>query len=111
MSRKVKRAKKEAKKAQKESKKAKKLALKARKKAEEVESQAMSTRSLIQKARDTAGAASKDVGMAEEARVRAMRWATSVGNNAQGIHSETRNAMEQAELLYDRADFCDHSLA
>ncbi|RJE26548.1 hypothetical protein PHISCL_01161 [Aspergillus sclerotialis] len=110
MSRKVKRAKKEAKKAQKEAVKAKKLALKAKKKAEKVESEAMSTRCLIQKARDTAGAASKDLGMAQEARVRTMRWATSVSNNAQGLRDDTRNALAEAELFYDRADFCDHSL-
>lgn len=110
MSRKVKWARQEAKKAQKEAVKAKKLAFKAKKKAEKVESEAISTRRLVQKARDTAGEASKDVGMAEEARVRAMRWATSVSNNAQGIRDETRDALAEAELFYDRAEFCDHSL-
>lgn len=110
LSKKVKRAKREAKKAQKEATKAKKLALKAKNKAEKVESEAISVRTVVQKARDMTSSASKDTDMAQEARVRAMRWATSVGNNSQGIRDQSRNVMAEAELIYEQADYCDHSL-
>lgn len=110
LSKKVKCAKQEAKKAKKEAARAKKLAFEAKNKAEEVESEAMSVRCLIQKAQDMQSLAFKDMETARNARVRAMRWATSVGNTSQGIRDQSKGAVAEAKLIYKQADYCDHSL-
>lgn len=110
LSKKVKRAKKEAKKAKKEAAKAKKLALKAKSKAEKIESEAMSVRLMVQKAQDMKSLALKDMDTAQDARVRSMRWATSVGNTSQGLREQSKDVVAEAKMIYKQADYCDHSL-
>lgn len=107
---KVKRAKKEAKKAQKEAQKAKNTALKAKNKAQKVQADALQARGMIQQARDVTGAAVREADLAEDAHVRAMRWATSVGNSAYGIRDETREALAEARQFSKKSDYCTHEL-
>lgn len=107
---KVKRAKKEAKKAKKDAQKAKKTAVKAKTKAHKVQADALLARGMIQEARDVTGDAVREADLAEDAHVRAMRWATSVGNSAYGIRDETRDALAEAKQFSKKSDYCTHEV-
>ena len=110
MGKKLKRANKDAKRAQKDARKAKKAASKACSKSDKIQAKAVLTRRKIRQAENMTADAEKQVGDADQAQVRAMKWTACVEREGLKATSRARGVLERSQLVGQTTGYCDHRM-
>ena len=110
MNKKLKRAAKDAKRALKDARKAKKVANKACSKSDKIQAQAILTRRKIREAKNMTADAEKQVGDADQAQVKAMKWASCVEREGLKATTRARGVLERSQLVGLTTGYCDHRM-